>query len=404
MRPGLRGSASGLDRLTSLSDPHRAGPASLAAPAIFNLPCPGRNARPRRPDPVAGAVPRASAQVSRHILNVRPRRRGSTWRIALRARNGNEAFMRTNIDHLPQVQQDELARVVQILMGEFDLAISRATQPSRRNGKIYKIILFGSYAREDWVDKPETGYQSDFDLLIVVSHADLTEIADYWYVAEDKILRDEAIGRPVNIIVHSIDEVNQALKRGEYFWVDIVRDGIALYELPQHELTTPMPAAPEDALQMASEYFVAKLGDVNVWLETAVDQSKKGDDSDRYRRHAAFNLHQAVEAAYACFLLVRTLYFPRSHNIRFLRSLAEDNEPRLFEAWPRATKLDRRRFELLKRAYVEARYSANYEVSHTDLEALTSSVRRLRDIVEAVSRERLEELRRTAGLGGSAID
>lgn len=305
--------------------------------------------------------------------------------------------MRSNIDHLPQVQQDELARVTQILMAEFEQATERATQPWRRNGKIYKIILFGSYARDDWVDARDNGYQSDFDLLIVVSHRDLTEIADYWYVAEDRILRDQAIGRPVNIIVHSIDEVNQALKRGEYFWVDIVRDGIAIYELPQHELTTPMPLSPSDALEMASGYFDGKLGDVNVWLETASDQAAKEEDGSRYRRHAAFNLHQATEAAYACFLLVRTLYFPRSHNIKFLRSLAEDNEPRLVDAWPRATKLDRRRFELLKRAYVEARYSSSYEISREDLDALTGCVRRLRDLVEAVSRERLEELRAAAG-------
>lgn len=304
--------------------------------------------------------------------------------------------MRTGIDHLPQVQQDELARVVQILVGEFELAISRATQAWRRNGKIYKIILFGSYARSDWVDEPENGYQSDFDLLIVVSHADLTDIADYWYVAEDRILRDEAIGRPVNIIVHSIDEVNQALKRGEYFWVDIVRDGIALYELPRHELATPMPASPQDALQMASGYSSSQLTSLSNWLATAGWSLEQGSDRD-WRNKAAFALHQATETAYACFLLVRTLYFPRSHNIKFLRSLAEDSDPRLIEAWPRATKLDRRRFELLKRAYVEARYSASYEISRDDLEALTRSVRRLRDIVEAVSRERLEELRRAAG-------
>ncbi len=309
--------------------------------------------------------------------------------------------MRMNVDHLPQVQQDELPRAVQILMAEFEAAVARATQPTRRNGKIYKIILFGSYARDDWVDEPENGYQSDFDLLIVVSHRDLTEIADYWYVAEDRILRDPAIGRPVNVIVHSIDEVNQALKRGEYFWVDIVRDGIALYELPQHELSTPMPASPQDALQMATEYFNEWLSAIDRSLATAQTQSARGSDVLGWRKDAAFTLHQATERAYACFLLVRTLYFPRSHNIRFLRSLAEDNEPRLIEAWPRSTKLERRRFELLKRAYVEARYSANFEIGRDDLDALTHSVRRLRDLVEEVSRERLEELRRAAD-GGEA--
>lgn len=286
----------------------------------------------------------------------------------------------------------------QTLMGEFAEAIARANQPWKKNGRILKIILFGSYARTDWVDEPDNGYQSDFDLLVIVSHPDLTDIADYWYVAEDKILHDTAIARPVNIIVHTLDEVNQALSRGEYFWVDIARDGIVLYELPGNALAAPQPLTAADAYEMASKYFDEKLGDIDVWLETASTQQARTDDPIRYRRHAAFNLHQATETAYACLLLVRTLYFPRSHNIKFLRSLAEDSEPRLIEAWPRATRIDRRRFELLKRAYVEARYSASYEIGSDDLEALSQSVRSLRDIVEAVSRERIGTLRRDAGL------
>jgi predicted nucleotidyltransferase/HEPN domain-containing protein len=299
--------------------------------------------------------------------------------------------MRTDLDHLPQVQQDELKRVLGILTEEFEKVTARATQPWKRDGKIYKIILFGSYARDDWVDEPENGYQSDFDLLVVVSHRDLTEIADYWYVAEDRIIRDPAIARPVNIIVHSIDEVNQALKRGEYFWVDIARDGIALYELPRHELATPMPLTPVDALQMARGYFDNWFVSAEGFLDTAqysISQSRFNE--------AAFLLHQTTERLYICFLLARTLYFPRSHNIKFLRSLAEDKEPRLIEAWPRAAKVDRRRFELLKRAYVEARYSANYEISADDLEALTKCVRELRDVVDGVSREWLEQLQSQA--------
>src|SRR3546814_19411057 len=140
--------------------------------------------------------------------------------------------MRRDVDHLPAVQRDELDRVQRVLMEEFAEAIAKATSPSRKNGKILKIILFGSYARDDWVDEPENGYQSDFDLLVVVNHEDLTDIAHYWYVAEDGILRDDEITRPVHIIVHSLDEVNQSLRRGEYFCVAIAHDGITLYELP----------------------------------------------------------------------------------------------------------------------------------------------------------------------------
>ncbi len=306
--------------------------------------------------------------------------------------------MRNDTDHLPQTQQDELQRVVAILMEEFEKATSRATQDWRRGGKIYKIILFGSYSRGDWVDEPENGYQSDFDLLIVVSHKDLTEIADYWYVAEDRILRDPAISRPVNIIVHSIDEVNQALKRGEYFWIDIVRDGIAIYELAGHALAAPTPLTSEDAREMASAYFDEWLPSVDRALVTANEQMQKGADNLGWRKDAAFTLHQAAERAYSCYLLVRGQYVPRSHNLKFLRSLAESKEPLLIEAWPRSTKLDRRRFELAKRAYVEARYSANYEISIEDLQSIKSSVSKLRDFVETASAKWLNTLRNEAGL------
>ena len=301
--------------------------------------------------------------------------------------------MRTNLDHLPPVQQGELERVKQLLMAEFSEAISRATQPWKKNGKILKIILFGSYSRDDWVDEPANGYQSDFDLLIIVSHEDLTDIADYWYVAEDKIQRDASVARPVNIIVHTIEDVNQSLKRGEYFWVDIARDGIVLYELPGTTLATPMPLTAADAYEMSATYFQDWLSKIDSALKLAGFALSESELKD-----AAFLLHQAAERAYICFLLVRTLYFPRSHNIKFLRSLAEDKEPRLIDAWPRKLRPDRRRFELVKRAYVEARYSDSYEISVDDLAAITTSIRDLRNIVERTSRERLDMLRSEAGL------
>ena len=119
----------------------------------------------------------------------------------------------------------------------------------------------------------------------------------------------------------------------------------------------------------------------------------RSDAEPHLRAHAAFNLHQAVETAYACFLLVHTFYFPRSHNIKFLRSLAEDLNVGLVEAWPRESRFDRRRFELLKRAYVETRYSDQYDASSEDLEWLMARSRHLRDRVAELSKARIEDLR-----------
>nr|WP_314429741.1 HEPN domain-containing protein [uncultured Brevundimonas sp.] len=307
--------------------------------------------------------------------------------------------MRADLDHLPTKQQRELEHVRTTLLTEFDAAIKSGgggTQSWRRDGRVLKIILFGSYARNDWVDEPDNGYLSDFDLLVIVSHEKLTDIADYWYVAEDKILRDPAVGRTVNIIVHTMAEVNQALTRGEYFWTDILRDGVTLYELPGHPFAQPKPMTARDAHETAQRYFNEKLGDIDVWIKEARQHMADATVSRHARKHAAFRLHQATESAYICFLLVSTFYFPRSHNIKFLRSLAEDTDKRLTAAWPREQRADRRRFELLKRAYVEARYSDQYDVGADDLTLQLGSVTQLRNLVVKASDERVAKLARDA--------
>lgn len=306
--------------------------------------------------------------------------------------------MKTEIDHLPSKQQGELERIKQVLMEEFARSIERSTKDVKRNGKILKIVLFGSYSRNDWVDEPENGYQSDFDLLVIVSHSDLTDIADHWYLAEDKILRDPEIGRTLNIIVHTLDDVNRALSRGEYFWVDILRDGILLYELPNHALAVPKPLTPADAYEMAAEYFSEGFAEAGRRIESFAFEFRNAEQDMGWLKGAAFALHQTVERLYGCYLLTNTFYFPRSHNIKFLRSLSEDREPQLIKAWPRDSKLDRRRFELLKRAYVEARYSKNYKIGSDDLDVLAVGAANLRNIVEEICRERLRQLKSEAGL------
>lgn len=152
------------------------------------------------------------------------------------------------------------------------------------------------------MDEPLNGYQSDFDLLVIVNHENLTDIADYWWAAEDRLLRGPAVDRTVNIIVHTLAEVNQSLERGEYFWTDIQRDGVKLYELPGHPLATPRPKTPLEAAGMAERYFDHWISKVDDALDVA-----RYCHSTNKPLEAAFNLHQAVERAYISYMLVSTL-------------------------------------------------------------------------------------------------
>lgn len=301
--------------------------------------------------------------------------------------------MRTDLDHLPANKQRELERVKAIIFEEFEDALALATMGWKKKGRIDKLILYGSYARGGWVDEPHTakGYRSDFDLLIIVNDKRLTERVDYWLKLEDRLTRELAIDKtlhtPVNFIVHTIQEVNDGLAHGRYFFMDVAKDGIALYEYDDKELHKPKPKTPEQALAMAQEYYAEWLRQANAFYrmyETGV--------ADGNLKQASFVLHQAAESLYHCVLLVCTFYTPHVHNLGFLRTQAERIDMRLVDAWPRELRADRAHFEKLKEAYVKARYSKHYRITESELLWLSGCVEELGRAVQAVCLERIAEL------------
>jgi uncharacterized protein len=305
--------------------------------------------------------------------------------------------MRTDLDHLPAAKQREIERVVQIIFEEFDDALVLAKQEWKKRGRIDKIILYGSYARGGWVDEPHTakGYQSDFDLLIIVNDKRLTDRVDYWLKLEDRLNRELAITKtlhtPVNFIVHTLQEVNDGLAHGRFFFMDVRRDGIALYQFDDSELHTPKPKTPEQAFAMAREYF-------EEWFPTTAQffGSAQHSISQGWLKKAAFDMHQATERLYHTALLVRTFYTPHVHNLGFLRIQAERLDRRLVDVWPRELHRDRARFEKLKEAYVKARYSKHYRISEDELKWLGGRVEELGRIVQTICAEHIEKLEHDA--------
>jgi predicted nucleotidyltransferase/HEPN domain-containing protein len=293
-------------------------------------------------------------------------------------------IMRTDLDHLPHGKQREIARVTEILFEEFTDAMKSASSPKKKEGRIVKIVLFGSYARGTWVDEPHTakGYLSDYDLLIVVNQQSLVDFATYWYRAEDRIMRETGIKTPVNFIVHTMDEVNNALSQGQYFFTDIIKEGIALYDLKG---STPF---------VTPQHFEQRMEGVRSAFEFFEFGLKAGRYND-----AAFMLHQTVERLYTCLLLVETNYSPSTHSIKFLRSLAEQIDPELISVWPREAKQDRRLFELLKRAYVDARYSEHYAITLEELAWLGERAKILQALVETRARAKIGQLKADAVAG-----
>ncbi len=298
--------------------------------------------------------------------------------------------MRDDVAHLPDKKRRDLDRIVEVLFAEFEQATSLSTQKWRRQGRILKVILYGSYARGDWVDDPIGGYQSDYDILVVVSDERLTEPGEFWAKADDQFVREVTISKrisaPVSFIVHSLADVNNQLTQGRPFFIDVVEQGIALYEVEDYPFVTPQPLEPKAARAEAQKHF-------DYWFPLSVHALKLAEASQQngVPRDAAFMLHQSVERAYHCLLLTLTLYSPKSHKLNFLRSQAEPLVHELIAVWPRDTKFAQRCFELLRQAYVNARYSAHYKVTPAELEWLAERVELLQQIVKQACEKRLAQ-------------
>lgn len=299
--------------------------------------------------------------------------------------------MKKSLDHLPLRKQAELRQVVETVRAAFEEAISTRRAARLKDGKILKVILYGSYARGDWVHDPVGRYFSDFDLLIVVDHEDLTD-GEFWHEAENRTMPiGPDIRTPVSLIVHSLDDVNEQLDRGRYFFADIMREGVLLYDTPGAKLHKPADLKARVALEEAERHYAK-------WMTTAVgaQSGAKFYIEAGNQNWAAFLLHQGAEHLYHCVLLVMTLYSGKAHNLAFLRKKAEAIAPRLAEAWPRETKFERRCFELLREAYVKARYSEHYRINAEELAWLTERVDVLRGLATTVCQERLGQLRHEA--------
>lgn len=303
-------------------------------------------------------------------------------------------LVKTSLDHLPEPKKRELDLVVETLRAGFARAIANRTQERFRNGKILKIILFGSYARGDWVEDPVGRYYSDFDILVVVDHEDLAEVGEFWVETEDELLRLLSEGKlrtPVTPMVHSLEDVNEKLARGRYFFMDILKEGIVLFEEPDTSFVEPVPLNPSDALDETNSYYAE-------WLQSAGNFYKLSKNAlhQNMQNEAAFLLHQAAERAYQTLFLVRTLYMPKTHNLNRLRSRAEGMVPELKSVWPGSNKDERQAYERLREAYIKARYSREYRISETQLVWLGERVALLQERVRNACIQRIEALKKAA--------
>ena len=264
--------------------------------------------------------------------------------------------------------------------------------------KIAMIILFGSYARGDWVqDEYEENniiysYQSDLDILLVSKkgkHIKSLEVGMEETV--EKRLNRKAIFYPrprtpwATFIVESIDRLNKELEKGHYFFGDIKKEGVMLYDSGEFVLCEAGKLPWAEKREIARE-------DYEYWFEKGVECIV--DAHNIFGRgnfnKSAFELHQATESFYNAILLVFSGYKPKSHDIKKLGSMIGNYNEELWQIFPQGSAEQQQCFNLLKLAYIESRYDRNYKINEQQLCYLIARVEKLRQVTARVCLERLD--------------
>lgn len=284
--------------------------------------------------------------------------------------------MKSSLSHLSQAKQEQIRQITEI--------IREAASPE-------KIILFGSYAKgkqveHRYISKDGINYEyiSDFDFLVVTKTNNIKE-----YELEDIINnRTERFEPSINVQVHEIDYINEGLEFGQYFFTDIVKEGILLYDTAIVTFATPRELSPKEEKEKAQNYFDIWYPQANEFLIDAGNAIAR-----KSNKNAAFYSHQATESLYYAALLVFTGYKPKTHNIWKLRKISKILSEELYLLFPIETdKTENHLFDLLKRGYIDARYKPDFSITGEELQLLFDRIKKMQAVVEKICREKIKSI------------
>ena len=288
--------------------------------------------------------------------------------------------MRKSLNFLPAEKRRDLRQLVSIIREEVS--------------DVVMVILYGSYARGTYVDYDQrieygvkTYFMSDYDILIVTQkRMGINEHAVY-----AKILRRFFENKAWEIHTHpqfineSISELNKALDKSRYFYTDIKKEGVMLYDSGKYKLARRRKLDYTEIAEMAQEYFEDKFQFASDLYEDAMFDYGR----EKYKL-ASFHLHQATENFLRTIPMVFILYGYKEHDLAFLMNECKKHTLEIYRAFPQDTDEERRLFKLLQDAYVQARYNKNFVVTRADIDALIPRIELLRDLTETVCKEQIE--------------
>lgn len=293
--------------------------------------------------------------------------------------------MKTSLDqeeHLPEHKKREIKTIVEMI--------------TKASSKVEMVILFGSYARGDWKEEKDispdapSGTASDYDILVIVSEEQACHDGRLLRLERD-ILRAR-FTTYARLLLHDIDYVNQKLRIGQYFFSEIIEQGILLYDSKKFKLDKKRKLSPGEIYQKAKDYFDAGWESAEeFWFGYKMFSKAK-----MYNK-ASFNMHQACETLLKTFLLMTIDNSPQGHFLKDLGELAGNYRPEMNQVFPYQTEEEQERFDRLDYSYIGARYNAKFKMTKEELLILQPYVEKLFALTKSLCEERLEKLKEKMG-------
>lgn len=287
--------------------------------------------------------------------------------------------MKKSISHLPKARQEDIYYLV--------------SKIRQRLPEVQMIILYGSYATDKYVEYDErmefgipTAFMSDYDILVVIGDGTFKKVQQGLDNIEALYYKNPETQAPVQFILDDIKILNHQLEEGRYFYTQLKKEGIVLYDSGKFKLARRRKLNFKEIQEQAQEYFEDKYHRANVFLKDA-----KANLNESEFVQSSFYLHQACENYYHSIRLVTTLRSTKQHNLDKLATAVRRYSKELALVFPRDTEEEKRLFELLKAAYIEARYNSKFLVTKEDIEALIPKVELLRDITRCICEKKTEE-------------
>ena len=276
------------------------------------------------------------------------------------------------LEHLPEDKARELDTVLDRIIA---------------TGKAEMVLLFGSYARGNFREHrtPTARRKSDFDILIITADR---ETRDTLRTQLHDAFKD--IPTHVQLVVEIIEFVNSNLEEKQYFFTDIKREGIVLYDSGRFKLEDPKEFTPTKRREIAERDFAQWFALAEDFYWTYDKLKQKGNF-----RLASFNLEQSVEMCYTTIDMVFTHYNPHERNLYDLRERVAPIDSRINDILPMDTEEHIQLFDELNFAYVGGRYRSEEEfpVTLEQLDYWAGEASSLLTLTKEICEGKIEDLR-----------